>query len=342
MIKWRSRFLAARLRRAGQPCIGIAACAWTIDGGSRTMSQAGREDKRYQRRLAAAFHYGVHNQDWRRLAAAFHYAAHDQAAQVHEKAAKRYDKHGQPARAEHERRMAAQERWGAVAVRAWAATTGRRVVEPQGHERSGVDLAALLGATVTVLLTLTFGPGAWGPLATIIGLLLLVVLLAFFWRRRPLGEQRWKWELFFVGSALSVVVGFVAAITLAQAIQWRWFRDDTGYTDCRSVAVAQATMTVHDLSDTDPSANNLPQLADAALKYGSTEWPGVENTTLKKAFYDAYYNAVGDCRAGDTFKSLWWIGVPSFLLTLAWWNWNYIKRFTALLGRISRHVIRRL
>jgi len=49
----------------------------------------------------------------------------------------------------------------------------------------GADLVALLGATIAVLLTITGSPGAWGPQSTIIGLLLLIVLLAFFWGRRP-------------------------------------------------------------------------------------------------------------------------------------------------------------
>jgi hypothetical protein len=146
----------------------------------------------------------------------------------------------------------------------------------------GADLAALLGATVTVLLTLAFNPGAWGPIATIVGLLLFVMLLAFYWPRRPRSNQKWswhgrlaklksvaypetrrkllkrenvetvfawkKWEPFCVGFALSTVMGFVIAIAAAQTIQSVWFGDDSPSL-CRSVAVAQATTAVRDLSN---------------------------------------------------------------------------------------------
>src|SRR5689334_3995476 len=51
------------------------------------------------------------------------------------------------------------------------------------------DLAALLGAAIVVLLTLTFGQGAWGPISTIVGLLILFMLFAYFWGQRPEGES---------------------------------------------------------------------------------------------------------------------------------------------------------
>lgn len=212
--------------------------------------------------------------------------------------------------------------------------TGNRSDESDKPGPYGADLAALLGATLAVLLTLTGSPGAWGPLSTIIGLLLLIILLAFFWRRRLSLKRSWSWELFFVGVALSVVVGFVTAITLAQPIQWRLFRDDTGYSDCRPVAVAQAAVAVRDLSDADnskASAQTLHKLISAALDRGSANPPDVNDLTLTKAFYDAYDDAVGNCRANDTFKSLWWIGVPALLLTLAWWIWSFIVRFARAL-----------
>jgi len=236
-----------------------------------------------------------------------------------------------------------------------------------------VDLAALLGAVVVVLLTITFEPGAWGPLSTIIGFWVLCMLFGFFWRQRPPGRSHvvdWAvlgaaavvlaltllkapgalvrflivifvglWVLFmllafpqrrrepgsiFVGFVLSVVVGLIGAITVAQVVQWRWFRD-TSYSHCRPVAVAKATMAVADLSDIDASASNLHLLANDVVIYGSTARPFVEDTTLSDAFYNAYDEAVDDCLAGDTFESLWWIGVPFFLLTLIWWNLSRLK-----------------
>jgi Flp pilus assembly protein TadB len=321
------------------------------------MSEAGREHQQNQPGLAAVYHYAA--------------TLYDQAAQMYEELAKYYDQHDQAARAEHERRMAAHERPSTGADRERAPRIGG-VPKAQGDQHATLppkigddtgnspgkssrlnslesyraDLAALLGATITVVLTLTFSPGAWGPLSTIIGSLLLVILLAFFWGRRPLAEQSKQWEFISIGLSLSVVIGLIGAITLAQAIQWRWFRDDTGRTDCRSVAVAQATAAVHDLShdlsNTYTSAGTLQRLVNDALRHGSTERPDAIDTPLSHTFYNAYGEAVGDCRAGDTFEKLWWIGIPSGLLTLAWWNWEYIKRFPKQLGQINRHVVGRL
>jgi uncharacterized membrane protein YeaQ/YmgE (transglycosylase-associated protein family) len=228
-----------------------------------------------------------------------------------------------------------------------------------------VDLAALLGAVVVVLLTFTFQPGAWGPISTIIGLWILCLLFGFFWGQRPTGRSHivdWAvlgaaalvvvWTLFrkpgfdiviavslwtlavlaalprrprktgsvFVGFVLAVVVGFVGAITFAQLVQWRWFRDDTGFSNCRPVAVAQATTAVRDMSDVERDKKRLNHLVNAALLKGSTEDAGIGGDNLGVAFYGAYEAAVGDCLAGQTFDILWWIGIPFSILTLAWWN----------------------
>jgi uncharacterized membrane protein YeaQ/YmgE (transglycosylase-associated protein family) len=68
-----------------------------------------------------------------------------------------------------------------------------------------VDLAALLGAVVVVLLTFTFQPGAWGPLSTIIGLWVLCLLFGFFWGQRPPGRaRRVDWAV--LGAAAIIVL----------------------------------------------------------------------------------------------------------------------------------------
>jgi hypothetical protein len=193
----------------------------------------------------------------------------------------------------------------------------------------GADLAALLGATVTVLLTMTNTPGAWGVISTIIGLLLLAVLLTFFWRRRPPYAGK-KWESFFIGLALAAVMGFVVAIASAQAIQTLWFSDNGTRPHCRSVAVSQATTAVRDLSDISNNTGTLQRLVDDTLQHGVPpmfRYRTAAEGALKYHFYDEYYGAVDDCLAGETFESLWWIAVPSFLLTLVWWNWYDIKKF---------------
>lgn len=205
--------------------------------------------------------------------------------------------------------------------------------ESDRPETHGTDLAALIGAAIAVLFTVTNSPGAWSPQSTIIGLLLLVVLLAFFSRRRPQAGQRGsseKWESIFIGFTLSVVVGCVAAIASAQAIQVIWFSNNDSSFECRTVAVEQAAAAVHDLSENLPKAKILPWLVNNTLKNGHPSGPftpsgNKEEQALKIAFYDEYDNDVGGCLAGYTTNSLWWIAVPSFVLTLAWWNWNYIK-----------------
>jgi hypothetical protein len=233
----------------------------------------------------------------------------------------------------------------------------------------GADLAALLGATVAVLLTITFNPGAWGPIATIVGLLLVVMLLAFFWDRRPPAKdwswsrrlakikllanpEEWRkllilktwskffawqrWESFFVGFALSAVMGFVVAIASAQTIQSIWFGDNAP-SECRSVAVAQATMAVRDFNDISVTKSNnrnsikspLQTLIDNTLQNGDQPLNGVPyvpDIALQYAFYNQYDAAVGNCLAGETFDSLWWAGVSAFVLTLAWWYWAYLKK----------------
>ena len=242
------------------------------------------------------------------------------------------------------------------------------------RDTHGPDLAALLGAAIVVLLTLTFGQGAWGPISTIVGLLLLFMLFGYFWGQRQKDDSRavdwaalvgaaivvgltlsispgalvrvlvglfvgllvlltwWVYGLaqsgefksILVGAAFSVVVGLVGSIAAAQAVQARWFGDDANDPTCRSVAVAQATTAVGDLRGVGASPGTLSRLVGHVLMTGAPEPPvekvGDTNAAMRNAFYDEYRTAIGDCLAGNTFEQLWWIGVPFFLLTFAWWN----------------------
>ena len=206
--------------------------------------------------------------------------------------------------------------------------------ETKRPETHGADLAALIGATIAVLFTLINTPGAWDVQSTIVGWLLLAVLLAFFGGRRPSPKQHTSLESFLIGCALSVVVAGVAAIASAQIIQNLWFSDnfsnnDSGL-DCRSVAVEQAVTAVHDLSDKLPNVNILQDLVEGTLQQGrpSEAVTGDEPTevrALKLAFYDKYDDALGNCLSGYVTNRLWWVAVPSFVLTLIWWYWGYIK-----------------
>lgn len=216
----------------------------------------------------------------------------------------------------------------------------------------GADLAALLGATIAAVLTLTGQSGAWGAQSTIIGFLLLIVLLAFFWKRRPYAveptspagqrerpveesgkpveEIPWeKWEPRFVGFALSVVIGGVVALAFAQAFQLLW-SPDKGQSECRSVAVAAATKAVRDLSDIDGDMSALQKLINYTWENGHvTGQPtNVNDPVLSYAFYNQYDATVGDCLAGDTFNNLWRIAVPAFLLALVWWYYYVLNGIT--------------
>jgi hypothetical protein len=292
-----------------------------------------------------------HGQDRRNLAAAYLSVANalNQAAQIYEEVAELYGRHDEPDSATGDGQIAAEEQQNAVTDQTQAEPAGQATGGDAGNSSEkqdrpglhGADLAALLGATITVLLTLTYNPGAWGPLSTIIGLFLMVALLTFFWRRRPPADkwpwpdrlnkckslfkpEKWikfvkpkawkklfgwkKWEPFFVGFAVSVVMGFAVAIASAQAIQWKLFPDDNP-SECRSIAVAQATMAARDLSETDVkdfshidlSKTNLyfsnreesflQVLIDSTLKYGHrpvADKPEYAVSALEYAFYRQY------------------------------------------------------
>jgi hypothetical protein len=284
------------------------------------------------------------------LAAAYGEAAneHNQIAQKHEDGAESYRKKGQRFRAVRECLKARLQRRNAEADCARAGRSSDEYNIPNSQEPKGVDLAALLGATIAVLVTLTFGPGAWGPLSTIIGSLLLVVLLTFFWRRRISAMQRRVspeklrvWESFLVGLALSAVIGLVGAITSAEAIQNLVFGDHANRFECRSVAVAQATMAVRDLNVNRTGNGLLRDLINERLNPGNQQ-SGVTkqtNAAVRFAFHDEYESAIGNCLAVETADSLWPIGLSCAALTLLWWNWNLIplliRRFPADLKQLS-------
>jgi hypothetical protein len=239
--------------------------------------------------------------------------------------------------------------------------SGTDKVEPP--ETHGADLAALIGATIAVLFTVTNTPGAWGVQSTIIGFLLLAVLLAFFWGRRPWPKKdtssaeqpenrekpkqrknRERLESLLIGCALSVVVACVAAIASAQIVQNLWFGDkysnsDSGF-ECRSIAVEQAVAAVQDLNAKLPKAtispppkeDTLQYLVDHTLEHGHPSgrvmvYGNTEGLALQVDFYDAYEDALGNCLSGYATNSLWWVVVPSFALTLIWWYWRFIKEW---------------
>lgn len=305
-----------------------------------------------------------HGSDQRSLAEAYRFAAsvHNLTAQKHEKNAECDDKKGEPRWAQEKRHAARVERRNAAVDRRQAArNSSSESGTPDSQEPKGVDLAALLGAAVTVLLTLTFGAGAWGPLSTIIGSLLLVIMLAFFWRRRISARRRRSsareprvWESFFVGLALSAVVGLLGAITAGEAFQKVAFSDNGKRFQCRSVAVAQATTTVHDLNEARAQKNLLQGLIDDTLLHGTLQTQEYQpmarilkdadkipraDAAVRYVFYREYESVLGDCLANETLNSLWGIGVFCVLLTLIWWSWNLVpifrKRFVGALYRRS-------
>jgi hypothetical protein len=211
-----------------------------------------------------------------------------------------------------------------------AGTSGLPLDSATDKERQGhTDVAALLGAGLTILLTLTFTPGAWGFISTIVGSLLLCLLAAFFWRH-PLTASP-KPESFLVVIALATLIGTAGAITAAWPYQDHYVTDTL---DCRAVGVAQATSTVHDLSDTGITGDGIfatrAQLRSIIQQQMDTAWPISDGTALGDAFAHAYTDASGDCLANYTTERLWVIGVPLFGLTLIWW---LVRFFRAALRR---------
>lgn len=181
----------------------------------------------------------------------------------------------------------------------------------------------------------------------------------FLWRERhpPAGHEKPKRDSpspnkglnsIFGALALSIVVGLLAALTLAQAVQWRWFEDDFHHLGCRDVAVAQATMAVRDLSATMPrtdgasgtgaSSTPLSTLVQKTL-VGGTKYLDrniSENDSLGGAFQNAYEDAIGGCLAGEAFETLWWVGVPLAVLTLFWWRPELpqeVRQWFSMLGK---------
>jgi len=78
-----------------------------------------------------------------------------------------------------------------------------------------VDPAALLLAVLATSAQFTIESGAWGPLNTVIGVIIGLITLCFTWpSKRPLARYR-------VGYYLALA--FVAAITISWPIEAWWF-----------------------------------------------------------------------------------------------------------------------
>ncbi len=81
-------------------------------------------------------------------------------------------------------------------------------------QRLQTDQAAVLGASLTAVLSLTLGEGPWVALSTVIGASLLL-LLAGFYTPPKLDESRRKLEL----GAVSAIAGLACALALAWPLQ---------------------------------------------------------------------------------------------------------------------------
>lgn len=194
--------------------------------------------------------------------------------------------------------------------------------KPEERGRGHTDLAALLGAVVVVLLTLTSDPGAWGYTSTISSALVLCLLIAFF-AAHPSSAAP-NLESFIAAFVLAAVVGIAGAVTAAWPVQDISFRDDSY---CRAIGVNAAANAVRALSGTELDADGvdatpaeLRALVQAQLR---SPVPVDDGTVLGSAFSLAYDNASGDCLADETTDHLWMVAVPLAVVTLTWWAVAY-------------------
>jgi hypothetical protein len=86
---------------------------------------------------------------------------------------------------------------------------------PDGDSRA--DQAALLGASLAVVLTQFFGAGSWGWWSTGIGLTLLLVVLGYFRISTDPRLGRLRWFVRLLGFA--AVIGLCSTVALAYGVQ---------------------------------------------------------------------------------------------------------------------------
>jgi hypothetical protein len=90
---------------------------------------------------------------------------------------------------------------------AGAAAKAEKEVDSGGHSRP-IDHAAVFGAALAAVITLTVGQGPWSPIGTVIGVLLLAVIQGFY--NVPAGA----------GWRESIAVGAVVAACVSVALAW--------------------------------------------------------------------------------------------------------------------------
>lgn len=155
---------------------------------------------------------------------------------------------------------------------------------PPGTQRS-VDRAALLGTSMAAVVALTFGgQGAWQWLASVVGLVLLVVLLAFFHLPAD-GSVR---EI----AALSGVAALCATLVVATPMQVLLAATTSIGGDCAaSGAAAAARVVASDRGVLDGAlvARAAYEAADAAsglcLGNATSAWLGIPAVVLAGAIY---------------------------------------------------------
>jgi hypothetical protein len=167
---------------------------------------------------------------------------------------------------------------------AWAKRGGSG--DPDGDARA--DQAALLGASLAVVLTQFFGAGSWGWWSTSIGLTLLLVVLGYFRISRDPGLDWPRRVLRLLGFA--AVIGLCSTVALAYGLQTLRSGSKTPDTNgrsvedfCKSLGVAAGSKAVDeadkklldDKTETEVLIDARKAAADEAAddclgKYGST------------------------------------------------------------------------
>jgi hypothetical protein len=163
---------------------------------------------------------------------------------------------------------------------------------PDGDSRA--DQAALLGASLAVVLTQFFGAGSWGWWSTGIGLTLLLVVLGYFRISTDPRLGRLRWFVRLLGFA--AVIGLCSTVALAygvQTLQSGWTAPGTSGRSvrafCENLGVGAAAKAVDEANKELPEDKKRDVLhdvrkaakkqaeADCLGQYGSTHlgWVGL-------------------------------------------------------------------
>jgi hypothetical protein len=150
------------------------------------------------------------------------------------------------------------------------------------------DQAALMGAALAAIITITLGPGAWDRFSTVVGITLLSVLAGYYRPVTKLGELRAA-NATTKALALGAVAGLCTCIAIAQYVQ-DYRLSDWEEEECKDIANAAAYREANEVAASNRQPAYTSTTADVDL--------------LRRVNYDDTY---GNCLGGATTARLPWI-----------------------------------